>query len=43
MSRLLLLSILAACATATATATANNVIFIHPDGEGVANWQAALS
>ena len=37
MSRLLLLSLLAACATATA----NNVIFIHPDGAGVANWQAA--
>ena len=37
MSRLLLLSILAACATATA----NNVIFIHPDGAGIANWQAA--
>jgi alkaline phosphatase len=37
MLRLLLLSILAACATATA----NNVIFIHPDGAGVANWQAA--
>jgi alkaline phosphatase len=37
MFRTILLSLLAICADASA----NNVIFIHPDGAGVANWQAA--
>lgn len=37
MLRPILLSLLAV----GAHATANNVIFIHPDGAGVANWQAA--
>ena len=37
MFRPILLSLLAVCAHASA----NNVIFIHPDGAGVANWQAA--
>jgi alkaline phosphatase len=37
MLRPILLSLLAVCAHATA----NNVIFIHPDGAGVSNWQAA--
>ena len=37
MLRPVLLSLLAVCAHATA----NNVIFIHPDGAGVAYWQAA--
>ena len=37
MFKPILLSLLAACAHATAS----NVIFIHPDGAGVANWQAA--
>jgi len=37
MLRPILLSLLAVCAHATAS----NVIFIHPDGAGVSNWQAA--
>jgi len=37
MLRPILFSLLAACAHATAS----NVIFIHPDGAGVSNWQAA--
>jgi len=37
MPRFFLLLLLASCATAFG----NNVIFIHPDGAGVANWQAA--
>jgi alkaline phosphatase len=37
MLRRVLISLLAICAHASA----NNVIFIHPDGAGVSNWQAA--